>query len=517
MVTDWVLVRRLGHELEGRLRGARLADAGMLPDGRVALALRARGGAIVRLAVDAFASPPLVTLEDGELGIAVEPGFVRTMAAALRGTTLTAVRARRGDRLLRLTFSSRSRFGVGDELELYLELVPRFGNLVLVKHDTVLTAAKEFSLADNGRRAVAAGIAYALPPLPPESALLPKIVAETGIDRDAFLTIAQSDDALREPLYVYRRDGIVLQAHVVPLSGFADAECTREPALLGILAELRAQHVGRGERERAERRRHAVVKRLALRERKLRAELASLSDRRRRAADRDGLRVEGNRIFETLHERPAGERDDAKERAVKLFAQYKKLGAAIPHIDRRERDLRMLLEAVDALHWEAQRIGVDDLDDLEAVVAAMDARGSLPGRPAPVRKRKRALLEFRTAGGSRIVVGRSPSENADVTFKLARPNDLWFHAQGIPGAHVILARDDRSEPSAQDIEAAAALAAYYSKAKASAKVTIDYTLRKHVRKQRNAPPGLVWYTNPKSVTTEPRDGLAGGRSETSTV
>ncbi|MGA8535506.1 MAG: NFACT RNA binding domain-containing protein, partial [Candidatus Tumulicola sp.] len=122
-------------------------------------------------------------------------------------------------------------------------------------------------------------------------------------------------------------------------------------------------------------------------------------------------------------------------------------------------------------------------------------------------KRKRAFLEFRTRAGSRIVVGRSPSENAEVTFKVARPNDLWFHARGIPGAHVILARDDRAEPPLQDIEAAASLAAHYSKAKASAKVPVDYTLRKHVRKQRDGAPGLVWYTNAKSITTAPRDGV----------
>ncbi|HEY5427421.1 MAG TPA: NFACT RNA binding domain-containing protein, partial [Candidatus Tumulicola sp.] len=481
--------------------------AGRLPDGRVALALRGRDGATVLLAVDAFASPPLVTLEAGEPALAVEPGFVRAVAAALRGTTLTAVRARRGDRLLRLSFSSRSRFGVGDELELYLELVPRFGNLVLVKGERVVTAAKEFSPADNAQRAVAAGLAYALPPLPPEAMFLPKIVAQSGVERDAFLAFAQSDEAMRDPLYAYRRDGMLLQAHLVPLPAFADMDCTREASLLDVLGELRVQDVGLVERERAGRRRRAVVKRLMQRERKVRDELALLAAKRARAAARDAVRIEGDRIFATLHELPENARADAKERAVKLFAEYKKLAAAVPHIDRRERDVRMVLDAVDALRWEAERIAPEDLDDLESVVAQMDPHASAAVRPAPVRKRKRAPLEFRTAGGSRIVVGRSPSENAEVTFKVARPNDLWFHARGIPGAHVILARDDRSEPPEQDIESAASLAAYYSKAKTNLKVPIDYTLRKHVRKQRNAPPGLVWFTDAKTVTVEPRGTL----------
>jgi predicted ribosome quality control (RQC) complex YloA/Tae2 family protein len=491
------------------LRGARVTDVGLLPDGRVALALRGRGSAVL-LAVDPFASPPLVTVEDGELGVAAEPGFVRAMAAALRGTVLASVRSRRGDRLLRLTFASRSRFGVDDRVELYLELVPRFGNLVLVKRNHVVAAAKEFSLAENGRRAVQSGLIYALPPLPPVTSLVPKLVAETGPGAEAFLAHAESDAALNDPLYVYRRDGVVLQAHLVPLTAFSGAVDTREPSLLDVLAEVRSQEIGLRERERTSRRRHAAAKRLGERERKLRDELKALAAKRARAADRDELRREGEQIFARLHELPEGERADAKERAAELFGRYKKLGAALPHIDRREREANAALLAVEELRWEAERVAPEDISDLEAVIDRLDGRGSHPSATAgPVaRKRKRALLEFRTSGGSRIVVGRSPNENAEITFKVARPDDLWFHAQGVPGAHVILARDDRSDAPLEDIEAAASLAAHYSKARASVRVPVDFTQRKHVRKQRDAPPGLVWYTNSKTVTTAPRDSLS---------
>jgi predicted ribosome quality control (RQC) complex YloA/Tae2 family protein len=74
----------------------------------------------------------------------------------------------------------------------------------------------------------------------------------------------------------------------------------------------------------------------------------------------------------------------------------------------------------------------------------------------------------------------------------------------VPGAHVILSRDDRTSAPIEDLELAAALAAYYSRAKASATVPVDYTLRKHVRKQRAAPPGLVWYTHARTIVAEPK-------------
>jgi predicted ribosome quality control (RQC) complex YloA/Tae2 family protein len=509
MLTDWVLIRRLGFELEERLRGARVLDAGLMADGRVGIAMRSRGESVV-LAVDAFSSPPLVTVENGELAVMVEPGFVRALATALRGMVLLGVRARKGDRLLRLTFGSRSRFGVTDQLELYLELVPRFGNLVLVKGDRIVAAAKEFSLAENAARAIEAGLPYTPPPLPANASLVPKLMAQGGVDSEIALAWATGDDAMRVPLHVYREGGSIAQVHVVALPQFADAQVQREPSLLDVFAEFRTQRIGRGEHERTERRRLAAIKRLDERERKLRDEIASLDAKRRRAMARDELRAQGESIFASLHELDESARDEAKERANELFTEYKKLGASLPHIDTRESRVYATVEAIEALRWEAQRAGDREIDDVEQAVAELEP-GRTAARRARItvsRKRKRSALEFRTDSGSRIVVGRSPIENDELTFRHARPQDLWFHARGIPGAHVVLARDDRSEPPEADLEAAAALAAFYSKATASVAVAVDYTPRKHVRKQRDAPPGLVHYTHAKTITVRPRKEIA---------
>ncbi len=452
MTTNWVLIERAAAELDGRLRGARVLDAGLLPDGRIAVALRARGGAVA-LVADLFGTPPLVTLEDADLPIAVEPGFVRKLVTTLRGMTVTAVRSRRGDRVLKVEFATRSRFGVGDAVELVLELVPRFGNAVLVKRDLVVAAAKEFTLAENPARAILAGQPY-IPPPPRTAPSAP----ENG-------------------------------------SG--------EGPVLELFARMRAQRAGEREHRGAERRRQTLLRRLAAREQKLRSELAALAGKRREAESRDELRAEGERIFASLYELGEAERAEAKERAAKLFARYKKLQASVAHVAAREAVIARLLEAVDVLQWEAGRAGDEDLDDVERAASELEPHRSQTREPQTVKRRKRKPLAFRTLAGSRIVVGRSPAENADVTFRQARPDDLWFHAQGIPGAHVVLARDDRETPPDDDILTAASLAAFYSKARAGAKVPIDYTQRKYVRKQQNAPPGLVWYTHPKTVLAEP--------------
>jgi len=451
MLTDWVLIGRVAHELRERLGGARVTDAGLLPDGRLGIVFRSHGRPLI-LALDPFAATPLVTLESGELGIAVEPGFARTLARSLVGTTLADVSARRDDRLLRLGFGSRSRFGVGDRLDLYVELVPRFGNAVLVKDDRVVAAYKEFSPVQNAQRTIAAGSPYVLPPLPP-----------------------------RPPTLAVQPPGTALD----------------------YFAQLRERQSAADRQARTGVRRRALLRRLSEQERKLRDELKALDAKRRRAHEREALRSEGEDIFATLHTLDATAQDAAKQRAVELFGEYKRLGKSLPHIALRERALRERLEAVETLRWEAERAADEDVEAVETAAQFGPKRTAPPSRQT---KRKRPPLEFRTALGSRILVGRSPAENADLTFRVARPGDLWFHARGIPGAHVILARDDRQEPPGEDVALAASLAAFHSRGRNSPSVPIDYTHRKHVRKQRAAPPGLVWYTNAKTIAVPPREG-----------
>lgn len=452
MRTDPGLIARLSAEIESRFRGARVTDVGLLADGRTAIALHSRRETHL-LCLDVFGTPPVLTVESGDLPIAAEPGFVRAAGAALRGSTLLSARARKGDRLLRLTFGTRSRFGIGDEIDLFVELVPRFGNMILVKRDVVVAAAKEFSLAENPARAVLAGAPYALPPL---------LAREAGVSSDAPDSVL---DAMR--------------AHRDRTAG-ADA---------GV---------------RTAQRRRALLKRLDLRERKIRDELAKVELKRERALARDDLRSEGDAIFAQLHALQTAQRDEAKERAAELFATYKKLGASLPHLDDRQAGLCRTLAAIEDLRWEAERAGDAEFDDVERSAESLDGRAKKAPASRP-KRRKRPPLEVRTEGGSRILIGRSPTENADLTFHVARPHDLWFHAQGMPGAHVILQRDDRSPPPAEDVARAASLAAFYSKGQASAKVPIDYTERRFVRAQRDAMAGLVWYTNPRTIVVAPKD------------
>lgn len=488
--TDWLLVRRLAWELNRRFAGGKVRDAGRLEDGRFALAIWRRGETAL-VCLDAFAPTPAVTVGNGELPVAAEPGFVRAAVTALRGTTLLSVRSRKNDRLLRFDFGTRSRFGVEDSYSIVCELVPRFGNIVLLKGETVVAAAKEFGAAENKVRSVEAGDTYEPPPLRPGN-------ATPLLSPDDAKRLAQSEPD--GDLYVYRRDGAIVQAHLAPVEKFAGLPCEREPSLLEIFAQTRNADSRKHESDAIAKRRRELTRILDQRERKLQAELAQADAGLARAAERGGLREQGEAIFATLHELAGDERDAEKERAAKLFGAYKKASASVAHLERRRAEMQDALADVRTLRWELERVDDARLEDAAAAIAGTPERST---RKAAV-SRKRKPAQFTAPGGSRVFVGRSPLENAELTFRIARPDDLWFHVQNQPGAHVILQRDDKGAAPQDDIEFAAALAAYHSKAKESTKVTVDYTQRKHVRKRPAAAPGLVFYTHPKSVRVEPR-------------
>ena len=120
-------------------------------------------------------------------------------------------------------------------------------------------------------------------------------------------------------------------------------------------------------------------------------------------------------------------------------------------------------------------------------------------------KSKPKPYEYFTSDGYRVLVGRNNKENDILTFKTAGSKDIWFHTKDIPGSHVILFAegtnlDDLSETA---IFEAASLAAYYSKGRASENVPVDYVPVRYVKKPNGAKPGMVIFTNNRTVWTNP--------------
>lgn len=125
------------------------------------------------------------------------------------------------------------------------------------------------------------------------------------------------------------------------------------------------------------------------------------------------------------------------------------------------------------------------------------------GAPSKIRKEKPTEPHFFIIDGFEVFVGRNNLQNDTLTLKEARSTDMWFHVKNFPGSHTVIKTKGQT-PSDDTIVKTAKLAAYYSKAKDSANVPVDFTIIKNVKKPSGAKPGMVIYDNYNTVNVTPQ-------------
>jgi len=133
-------------------------------------------------------------------------------------------------------------------------------------------------------------------------------------------------------------------------------------------------------------------------------------------------------------------------------------------------------------------------DEILSEALSICLRTNRAGKPHPVSGVRRFEVE-----GFPVFVGTSAKSNREVTFRLASPEDLWFHAKGVPGAHVILKTGRRQVPRPV-IETAASIAAFFSKARNRSAAVVEMTEKRHVRAARGGNPGEVIVTRSAVLT-----------------
>lgn len=203
------------------------------------------------------------------------------------------------------------------------------------------------------------------------------------------------------------------------------------------------------------------------------------------------------------------ERLSPQENAQRYFKRYQKGKAARALAsDQREKALEEIA------YLEGQQDNLDKCTsdgELAEIREELVREGYLKPENSRVKPQKHAPskpLSIRSSDGLEIYVGRNNQQNDALTLHFARPEDWWFHTKNIPGSHVIVrCEGDLPETTLRE---AAMLAAFYSKARASASVPVDYCLRKFVKKPAGARPGMVIYTINRTVYVTPDEAAVKG-------
>lgn len=203
---------------------------------------------------------------------------------------------------------------------------------------------------------------------------------------------------------------------------------------------------------------------------------------------------------------PLDKNKSAKENAKKYYDKYAKLSrttkALSEEIVNTKNDIEHLLSIQTALD-----VSSDD-ESLSQIRQELVDFGYIKKHSSGKQKKSTSHpYHYISTDGYDIYVGKNNYQNEELTFKVATGNDWWFHAKGIPGSHVILKSNNEEDLPDRAYEEAAALAAFYSKAKDSEKVEVDYIQKKNIKKVAGAAPGFVIYHSNWSMVATPKADL----------
>ena len=319
------------------------------------------------------------------------------------------------------------------------------------------------------------------------------------------------------------RDGKPLDFACVPVGQYGGAaECVAYPSFSTLLD---AFYEAREKQERARQRGADLLRAASTARDRLRRKLALQEKEYAATQDRDKLRIQGDLITANLYRMERGQARlecenyyeagapasipldpllTPQQNAAKYYKRYAKAKTAEKYLreqmDLARRDLEYL-ESVLAEIAQAET-EADYLD----IRAELREAGFLKkqGRGKKEKSRPAAPWEFCTSSGLRVLAGRNNRQNDKLTLKDADRRDLWLHTQKIHGSHVILRCAGRT-PSEEDIAEAAMVAAWFSQARESGNVPVDYTEVRNVKKPAGGRPGMVIYTTCRTVNVTPEE------------
>ena len=191
------------------------------------------------------------------------------------------------------------------------------------------------------------------------------------------------------------------------------------------------------------------------------------------------------------------------DNAQSYFAKYNKAKNALIKIEEQKQKT-----TDDILYFEmlAQQVQQAAPADIEEIREELAEGGFLRLRASKKKKKatKPTPEKFISTTGIEISVGKNNKQNDYLTFKVGRKDEIWLHTKDIPGSHVVIHSEN---PDEQTLREAANLSAYFSKARESSSVPVDYTALRHVKKPSGAKPGFVIYFEQKTLYVTPDEAL----------
>lgn len=472
---------------------------------------------------------------------AVPTTFIMVMRKYLQGATIENISQIENDRILEISVSNKNEIGDNVAATLIIEIMGKHSNIILMDKASgnIIEAIKHVGFSQNSYRTILPGSSYVTPPQTDkrnpftisDEKLFEILHTEDlsahslqnlfqGLGRDTAAELSQrlTSDKLKifRAFFASSTQATLTSKSFTPIL-FADSQ-KEFPSLSQLLD---AFYQDKAERDRVNQQASELIHRVENELEKNRKKLTKQEQELVATENAEEFRQKGELLTTFLHQVPNNQDqveldnyytsekitivlDKAltpNQNAQRYFKKYQKLKEAVKHLTGLIEETKETIQYLESVETALSQANLTEIAEIREELIQT---GFIRRRQREkIQKRKKPEKYLSTDRQTVILVGRNNLQNDELTFKMAKKEELWFHAKDIPGSHVVITGN--LQPSDEVKTDAAELAAYFSKARLSNLVQVDMIEVKKLNKPTGGKPGFVTYTGQKTLRVTPNE------------
>ena len=492
--------------------------------------------------------------------------FCMLLRKHLQGGRIVSIEQKDSERIIEIHLETLDELGFSLNKRLIIEIMGKHSNIILVdsNNEKIIDSIKRLSIDVSRVRQVLPGKEYTYPPSQDKipfkdvtkhdietillndedpagnedtaaKRLLDRIQGISPVIARQFAAAGLPDrvydvlDDIRrklssadtDPVVYEKEPGAPADFHVIPIAEYRGAYSAAHFETVSGAIDYFYSH--RDSSNRLKQKSSDLKKNVKNQLKKLYLKKKRLGEDLIKAQNADKYRLYGELITANIHQIHTGDKEvtltnyyDGQPVTIPLDVRYapsknaqlyfKKYGKEKTAL--KEKKIQMDENDKDIQYLESVSSYIDNatqISEIDALRNELIESGFIRRRPSKIPEKKTSFKphEYTTSDGFRILAGKNNKENDRLTMKTAGPKDWWFHTKDIPGSHIILFAEGRDLTETAIMEAAS-IAAWHSKGRESENVPVDYTQVRYVKKPNGARPGMVIFTDNRTVYVTPR-------------
>ncbi|CAM1667354.1 Rqc2 family fibronectin-binding protein PavA [Streptococcus mitis] len=466
--------------------------------------------------------------------------FIMVLRKYLQGALIESIEQVENDRIVEMTVSNKNEIGDHIQATLIIEIMGKHSNILLVDKSShkILEVIKHVGFSQNSYRTLLPGSTYIAPPS--TESLNPFTIKD-----EKLFEILQTQETTAKNLQslfqglgrdtTNELERILVSEKLSTFRNFFNQEtkpCLTETSFSPVPFEnqvgepftslsdlLDTYYKDKAERDRVKQQASELIRRVENELQKNRHKLKKQEKELLATDNAEEFRQKGELLTTFLHQVP-NDQDQVildnyytnqpitialdkaltpNQNAQRYFKRYQKLKEAVKYLTDLIEETKATILYLESVETVLNQAGLEEIAEIREELIQT---GFIRRRQREkIQKRKKPEQYLASDGKTIIYVGRNNLQNEELTFKMARKEELWFHAKDIPGSHVVISGN--LEPSDEVKTDAAELAAYFSQGRLSNLVQVDMIEVKKLNKPTGGKPGFVTYTGQKTLRVTP--------------